>query len=109
MAGVPKVALDFLLRPATMTSRQHSGTKLSIRRGKLARRRQTAAAREGADMAVWFMRRLQCLFCGEITLSRAENGTDAGNVGKPTNERADKPLRTRGHAHAEPRRAMSFK
>jgi hypothetical protein len=40
VAGVPKVALDFLLRPATMTSRQHSGTKLSIRRGKLARRRQ---------------------------------------------------------------------
>jgi hypothetical protein len=26
LAGVPKLALDFLLRPATMTSRQHSGT-----------------------------------------------------------------------------------
>jgi hypothetical protein len=50
LAGVPKVALDFLLRPARMMSRQHSGTKLSTRRGKLARRRQTAAAREGADM-----------------------------------------------------------
>jgi hypothetical protein len=23
-------------------------------------------------MAVWFMRRLPCLFCGEFTLSRAE-------------------------------------
>src|ERR1700730_17120382 len=75
-----KVALDFLLRPATMTSRQHSGTKPFIRRGKLARRRQTAAAREGADMAVWFIRRLQqCLFCEEFILSRAEIATDAGS------------------------------
>src|SRR5258708_13997142 len=63
IAGFTKVALDFLLRPARMTSRQHSGTKLSIRRGKLARRRQTTAAQEGADMAIWFVRRLQCLFC----------------------------------------------
>jgi hypothetical protein len=35
-----KLVLDFLERPATMASRQHSGTKLSIRRGKPARRRQ---------------------------------------------------------------------
>ena len=28
-------------------------------------------------MAVWFMRRLQCLFCEEFTLSRAEIATDA--------------------------------
>src|SRR6266513_5637840 len=40
MAGVPKVALDFLRRPETMKARQHSGTKPSIRRGKLARPRQ---------------------------------------------------------------------
>ena len=100
MAGVPKVALDFLVRPARMTSRQHSGTKLSIRRGKLARRRQTAAAREGADMAVWFMRRLQCLFCEEFTLSRAEIATDAGSVETPTNDRRDNVLRTRERAHA---------
>src|SRR5258708_15420695 len=77
MAGAPKVALDFLLRPARMTSRQHSGTKLSIRRGKLARRRQTAAAREGADMAVWFMRPLHWPFCEEFTLSRPANATRA--------------------------------
>src|SRR5258708_25455063 len=100
MAGAPKVALDFLLRPARMTSRQHSGTKLSIRRGKLARRRQAAAAREGADMAVWFMRRLQCLFCEEFTLSRAEIAADAGSVGTPTNDRRDHVLLTRERAHA---------
>jgi hypothetical protein len=100
MAGVPKVALDFLLRPARMTSRQHSGTKLSIRRGKLARRRQTTAAREGADMAVWFMRRLQCLFCEEFILSRAEIATDAGSVETPTNDRRDHVLRTRERAYA---------
>src|SRR5262249_21831894 len=35
-----KLVLDFLQRPATMASRQHSGTKLSTRRGKPARRRQ---------------------------------------------------------------------
>ena len=28
-------------------------------------------------MAVWFMRRLQCLFCEEFSLSRAEIATDA--------------------------------
>src|SRR5260221_3562101 len=109
MAGVPKVALDFLLRPATMTSRQHSGTKLSIRRGKLARRRQTAAAREGADMAVWVMRRLQWLFCGEFTLSRAAIATDAGSVGTPTNDRRDNVLRTRGPAPANHRGAIDWK
>src|SRR5882672_1211992 len=47
MAGVPKLALDFLLRPATMTSRQHSSTKLSTRRGKPARRRQHHCCAEG--------------------------------------------------------------
>jgi len=47
MAGVPKPVLDFLLRPATMTSRQHSGTKLSTRRGKLARDGNTTAAQGG--------------------------------------------------------------
>jgi hypothetical protein len=37
-------------------------------------------------MAVWFMRRLQCLFCEEFTLSRAETAADAGSVGTPTND-----------------------
>jgi hypothetical protein len=37
-------------------------------------------------MAVWFMRRLQCLFCEEFTLSRAEIATDAGSVETPTND-----------------------
>src|SRR5258708_23843306 len=110
MAGVPKVALDFLLRPATMTSRQHSGTKLSIRRGKLARRRQTAAAREGADMAVWVMRPLQRPFCEEFTLSRAEIATDAGCVETPTKDRRDNVVRTRERAPAlDPRGAVGRK
>src|SRR5258708_16638576 len=100
MAGVPKGALDFLLRPATMTSRQHSGTKLSIRRGKLARRRQAAAAREGANMAVWFIRRLQCLFCEKFTLSRAEIAPDPGNLETPANDRPGNALRTRERAPA---------
>ena len=47
MTDVPKLALDFLLRPATMTSRQHSGTTLSTRRGKPARRRQHHCCVEG--------------------------------------------------------------
>jgi hypothetical protein len=38
--GKAKLALDFLLRPAKMTWHQHTATKLSIRRGKPARRRQ---------------------------------------------------------------------
>jgi hypothetical protein len=51
-------------------------------------------------MAVWLMRRLQCLFCEEFTLSRAEIATDAGSVGTPTNDRRDNVLRTRERAHA---------
>ena len=31
-------------------------------------------------MAVWFMRRLQCLPCEEFTLFRAEIATDAGSA-----------------------------
>ena len=51
-------------------------------------------------MAVWFMRRLQRLFCEEFTLSRAEIAADAGSVGTPTNDRRDNVLRTRELAHA---------
>src|SRR5882672_12699938 len=43
-----------------MTLLQQSGTKLSIRRGKPARRRQYPLLRGGAGMAVWFMRWLHC-------------------------------------------------
>ena len=35
-------------------------------------------------MAVWFIRRLQCLFCEEFTLSRAEIATNAAGVETPT-------------------------
>jgi hypothetical protein len=51
-------------------------------------------------MAVWFIRRLQCLFCEEFTLSCAEIATDAAGVGTPTNDRRDNVLPTRERAHA---------
>jgi hypothetical protein len=51
-------------------------------------------------MAVWFMRRLQCLLCEEFTLFRADIATDAGSLGTPTNDRRDSVLRTRERAHA---------
>jgi hypothetical protein len=101
MAGVPKLALDFLLRPATMTSRQHSGTKLSTRRGKPARRRQHHCCVEGSGMAVWFMRWLQCLLGEEFTLLLSRRiATGSGRAGTPTNDRRDNVLRTRERAHA---------
>jgi len=101
MAGVPKLALDFLLRPATMTSRQHSGTKLSTRRGKPARRRQHHCCVEGSGMAVWIMRWLQCLLGEEFTLLLSRRiATGSGRAGTPTNDRRDNVLRTRERAHA---------
>jgi hypothetical protein len=51
-------------------------------------------------MAVWFMRRLQCLFCEENTLSRAAIAINAGRVKTPTNDRRDNVLRTWERAHA---------
>jgi hypothetical protein len=51
-------------------------------------------------MAVWFMRRLQCLFCEENALSRAEIATNAGSVETPTNDCRDNVLRTWECAHA---------
>jgi len=99
-SGVPKLALDFLLRPATMMSRQHCGTKLSTRRGKLARRRQYHCCVGGYRYAVWFMRWLQCPLCEEFTLFHVEFAADAGSAGTPTNDRRDDVLRTRERAHA---------
>jgi hypothetical protein len=60
----------------------------------------TTAAREGADMAVWFMRRLQCLPCEQFTLLHTEIATAAGRVRTPTNDRRNNVLRTRERAHA---------
>ena len=51
-------------------------------------------------MAVWTLRRLQCLFCEEFTLSRVEIATDAGSVETPTNDRRDNVPRTQERAHA---------
>jgi hypothetical protein len=51
-------------------------------------------------MAVWLMRRLQCLPCEAITLFRAEIPTDAGSAEQPTNDRRNNVLRTRKRARA---------
>jgi hypothetical protein len=51
-------------------------------------------------MAVWFMRRLQCLLCEESSLFHVEIATDARAAKTPANDRRDKALRTRQRAHA---------
>jgi hypothetical protein len=51
-------------------------------------------------MAVWFMRRLQCLPCEAFTLFFAEIATDAGSAGIPTNHRRNNVLSTRKRAQA---------
>ena len=60
----------------------------------------TTAAREGADMAVWIMRRLQSLPCQGFTLARAATATNAGSVATPINDRQGDVLRARRRAHA---------
>jgi hypothetical protein len=50
-------------------------------------------------MAVWSMRRLQCLLCEQFTLFSAEVAT-AGRVATSTNDRRDNVLRARERAHA---------
>jgi hypothetical protein len=100
-AGVPNLALDFLSRPTTMASRQHSGTQALHKTGKTRAATATALLRgRGADMAGWFMRRLQCLPCEAFTLFFAEIATAAGSVGTPTNHRRNNVLRTRQRAPA---------
>jgi hypothetical protein len=84
-----------------MASRQHSGTQALDKTGKT--RAATAIPRlrgRGADMAVWFMRRLQCLPCEAFTLFHAEITADAGRLGTPTNDRRNNVLRTRERARA---------
>jgi hypothetical protein len=54
----PKAALDFLVRPSTMTSRQHSGTELFIDGENPRGDGNTIAAWEGTGMKVGLMRRL---------------------------------------------------
>jgi hypothetical protein len=54
----------------------------------------TTAAREGADMAVWFMRRLQCPLCEESTLFQAEFATGAESLRTSTNDCRNNVLRT---------------
>jgi hypothetical protein len=101
MAGVPKLALDFLLRPTTMTPRQHSGIQALHKTGKTRSATATPLLRgRGADMAVWFMRRLQCLPCEQFTLFHGDIAAVAGSVGIATNDRRNNVLRTRERAQA---------
>jgi hypothetical protein len=51
-------------------------------------------------MAVWFMRRLQCLLCEESTLFHAEIATDAASLRTPTNDRRSNVFRMRKRAYA---------
>ena len=51
-------------------------------------------------MAVWFMRRLQCLLCEEPTLFHAEIATDAGGLRTPANDCRNNVLRTRERSYA---------
>lgn len=51
-------------------------------------------------MAVWFMRRLQCLPCEQFTLFYAKFAAAAGSAEAPTNNRRNNVLRARTHAHA---------
>ena len=51
-------------------------------------------------MAVWFMRRLQCLLCEESALFDADIAPGAGRPKTSTNDCRNNVLRTRGRAHA---------
>jgi hypothetical protein len=75
-------------------------SNFSIRRENPHGDGNTSAAREGADMAVWFMRRLQCLPREQFILFHAEIARDAASVEIPTNDRRNNVLRTRDRAHA---------
>ena len=69
MAGVPKLALDFLLRPATMTPSPAFRYQALHKTGKTRSATAAAtAAREGGDMACM----AQCLLCEECALFCAE-------------------------------------
>jgi len=79
-----------------MTPRQHSGTKLYTRRGKLARRRQYHCCVGGTDMAVWFMRRLRCA----DTIQTADGiAIMIANDVTPTNDGRDNALHMRERAN----------
>jgi hypothetical protein len=62
-----------------MTSRQHSGTQALHKTGKTRAATATPLLRgRGADMAVWFMRRLRCLPCEQFALFHAQIAIGAG-------------------------------
>jgi hypothetical protein len=88
MAGASKLALDFLLRPTTMTLRPASRYQALYKKqeqdgGNPLGDGNTIAAREDLGMAVWSMRRLQCLLCEQFTLFCAEvHRRTRGNVDK---------------------------
>jgi hypothetical protein len=89
-----------------MRSRQHSGTQALYKTGKTRSATATPLLRgRGADMAVWFMRRLQCLPCEQFTLFYTGIAVATGSVETLTNDRRNNVLRTRAHAHASNRGA----
>jgi hypothetical protein len=80
-----------------MSVAQHSGTKLFYKTGITRSATATPLLRgRGADMAGWFMRRLQGLPCEAFTLFHAEIAAAVGSVGTPTNDRRNNVLRPRG-------------
>jgi hypothetical protein len=83
-----------------MTWRQYSGTKLSIRRGKLTQRRQYHCGAGGYRYGGTVHLLAALPLCEQYTLSRAAIATDAGSVGKPANDRRDNVPRTQERAHA---------
>jgi hypothetical protein len=102
LAGVPKLALDFLRRPARMTARQHGRCQVHNKQdGENSRGNgNTTAAREGIGMALALMRWPQCLLCEEFALSHVEIAADATRPEKSINDRRDNVLRTQARAHA---------
>jgi hypothetical protein len=84
-----------------MGSRQHSGNQALHKTGKTRAATATPLLRgRDADMAVWFMRRLQCLPCEHLTLIPAEIAVAAGRVETPQNDRRHNLLRMWERAHA---------
>jgi len=84
-----------------MALRQHSGTKLSIRRGKT--RSATATPLLRGRVPIW--RYGSCAGCSACsaknpTLFHAEIAPDAGSLRTPTNDCRNNGLRTRERAHA---------
>jgi hypothetical protein len=100
MAGVPKPVLDFLLRPATMRSRQHQVPSFLQDGENSLGDGNTTAAPGGYRYGGMVHARAAVPALRRIHLVHVEIATDAGRVETPTNDRRDNVLRTRELAHA---------